>query len=714
MILRSVVTCAGVALCLASCGGSEKGSSAAAGGTRSGSGGSGTGGWSTGGAGGAIDIPPGPARSGTPMYLHISEEQFGEIEAAVAANSPEWQLLKETVDNYMDDPDSPRNDAANSAMVYLFTGEARYAQAAYAECEQIVLEHWDFEEGHENGGFYYRVGSYLRPISMTLDYCEADLTQEQIDFLLEFTDNILNEVWFDMHYTVGWGQDDPGNNFHQAYLEATAHGAYILEKFGHPNAQTYYDVLDEKLPYALEYLNDELPSGDFWEGVNYGQRSRQRLASALSAVATTLGTNHFADNPFFEGAIEYVTYQAQPGKHILYVAGDMTRVGREHISPADRDYLQTMVYYMGDSEARRRGQYYLTHWAPGYLGTEYGSYDRWDLLWKDLVFKLDLPELSPESLPLSYITGGTRWALIRSSWEDDATSLVISGAPTCSISHQHLDTGSFQLWKRDWQIVDVESLEAGGSTADGHSMIVVDQSNHQWVRETGGGLTHFEDGNSYVYAQVNATQTALDRPDSQTYNYLLDEWTREFVYLRPDLLVVYDRVDATPGVTYHSRFHFSSEPERAGDAWTNVFGGGSMALLPLVGGDVSVANTDGVWRLEQAPTGEVSRFLNLLLVADGEDPPALAAEHVESDSGELQGMVWNNQVVLFSTNPLGAQADLPVTYSIPGTDNSVHTLVNQSEAVDVSVNITGDRSEVTLTAGDTYTPTDAGVVRIEL
>ncbi len=766
MILRSVATCAGLALCLsaAACskgkasrsgtngmagsngagagspgGASTGGRTTGAGGSRGGSeaagapatsGGAGTGGAGTGGSGGGTPtggtgpstggrsntggfIPVGGARPTTPFHLHISEERFSEIEAAVADNTPEWELLKSTVDSYMDDSNPGRNHASNSALVYLFTGDPAYAQAAYQKCEQTIYEHWDFEEGHENGGYYYDVGDYIRPTAMTLDYCEPDLTQEQIDFLLEFTDNILNEIWFDMHYTVGWGQDDPGNNFHHAYLEATAHGAYILEKFGHPNAQTYFDVLEEKLPYALEFLNEELPSGDFWEGVNYGQRSRQRFSSALSAVASTQGTNHFADNPFFEGVMQYVTYQSQPGKHILYVAGDMTRVGREHISPADRDYLQTMVYYMGDSEARRRGQYYLDHWAPSYMGSDYDSYDRWDLLWKDVVFKLDLPEIAPEDLPLSFVTGGTQWALVRSSWEDDATSLVISGAPSCEISHQHLDTGSFQLWKRDWQVVDVESLEADGSMPEGHSMIVVDQSTHQWMDDTGGGLVQFEDADSYVYAQVNGTLTALDRPDSQTYNYLLDEWTREFVYLRPDFLVVYDRVDGTDGVTYHNQFHLSSEPGADGESWTNAFGGGSMTLLPLAGGAVSTANSGGVWRVEQAQTGEISRFLNVLLVADGETPPELSARHIESDDGSLEGMVWEDQVVLFSSNPLGEQPNLPVSYTVPGSGSFVHTLVNVSDSVDLSIDDSSGDTVVTLTSGNAYTPTDAGVVRIE-
>ena len=37
---------------------------------------------------------------------------------------------------------------------------------------------------------------------------------------------------------------------------------------------------------------------------------------------------------------------------------------------------------------------------------------------------------------------------------------------------------------------------------------------------------------------------------------MLSEWTREFVHLRPDVLVVYDRVAPTPeGKDYHWRLH---------------------------------------------------------------------------------------------------------------------------------------------------------------
>jgi hypothetical protein len=87
------------------------------------------------------------------------------------------------------------------------------------------------------------------------------------------------------------------------------------------------------------------------------------------------------------------------------------------------------------------------------------------------------------------------------------------------------------------------------------------------------------------------------------------------------------------------------------------------------------------------------------------------AQQVTTTTNVMQGALWNNDVVLFSTSALGAPPALPFSYTLPGTGVRTHTLLNMTGSCDVAVIHAGGQTTVTVSPGTTYSANSQGVLR---
>lgn len=658
-----------------------------------------------------------PAMAKPKRYLLITPAQLALLKQKVLSNAPEWVTLKTNVDAEMGiiDPTPEDNfyrcSPENIALVYLLTREPKYAAAALTWARESMKLDVRFDS-------YLEFGEDMRRVALVLNYCWDALTPIQRTELSSYLDTWTYELWFN-NQGSGWGLNDPGNNYHMAFLEGTAFAGYALREAGHPNAGTYLGVLFDKLNRSggvMDYVNTRTLGGDWVEGVNYGERSKQRLYAALSVIASMTGDNYFSRSPFFANSIYYAHYQLQPGNVYIYPGGDLARISTMPVSPYERDYMQVAVYWLPDSDARRYGQWYLEHVVPSYDEPEGVSW-RW-LYYKDMIYQLSLPAMAQNTLPLSYRAAATEWVNFRSGWDAGATCVSLSGSPIIDQSHQHHDTGSFTIWKQDWLALDASTLSHSGLLWEpgAHNMLQVAGSERRDVPGV-PGLTRYWDETLFAYVQVNGTHLFRQRGEEEDI-LLLNEWTREFVYLKPDTAVLYDRVNPKPGSVYDLRFHFPVQPVLASGRYTAGYHGGGISLLPLVSGaitmhqDTDLGDPPGstAWRVQELPTTPAAgRFLNVLQVASG-TPPALTALHVTTTSG-MEGALWNTDVVLFSTQALGAPPALPFSYTLPGTAPRTHTLLNMAGSFDVVATWAGGQTTVTVSPGTTYTANSQGVLR---
>jgi len=655
-----------------------------------------------------------PAMAGPPKYLLITPARLAVLKQKVQNNAPEWVTLKTNVDDEMGSIDYYSCSPENIALVYLLTREPQYAAAAlnWAQ-DSMTLD--------VRSDSYLEFGEYMRRVALVLNYCWDAFTPAQRTQLSNYLDAWTYELWFN-NQGSGWGLNDPGNNYHMAFLEGTAFAGYALREAGHPNAHTYIGVLLDKLNHSggvMDYLNTRVLGGDWHEGVNYGERSKQRLYAALSVIASMTGDNYFTRSPFFANSIFYAHYQLQPGNAYIYPGGDLARTSVMPVSPDERDFIQLAVYWLPDSDARKYGQWYLEQIIPDYSCPD-GTW-RW-YFYKDMIFKLSLPSLAQNTLPLSYRAAGTEWCNFRSGWDADATCVSLSGSPIIDQSHAHHDVGSFTIWKRDWLAMDASTLSNSGILWEpgAHNMLHVAGRERRDVPSV-PGLTRYWDEALFSYAQVNGTNLFRQRGEEEDI-LLLNEWTREFVYLKPDTVVVYDRVAPKPGSAYKLRFHFPVKPILASGLYTASHKGGGISLLPLVSGAANIVkDTDlegdplgsNCWRVQQSAATPLSgRFLNIIGVAAGA-PPALSASLVTAATNVMQGALWNDQVLLFSNSSLGAPPALPFSYTLPGTASRTHTLFNMTVlgGYDITVTRAAGQTTVTVSSGATYNANSQGVLR---
>jgi hypothetical protein len=639
-------------------------------------------------------------------HLLLSAERLAEAKRRADAGDKAWKALKENVDAHMGTPSGDRTGPENIATVYLVTGDARYCTAGLA----FALESMKIDVRR---GSYLYYGDRMREAAMVLDACREKLAPEERKAIADHLDRWTHELWFD-NQGSGWSLDDPGNNYFMAFLEGTAFAGYTLLGEKHPNAKKYLALLRDKIEgRVFPYLETRAKGGDFHEGVNYGQRSKQRLFDAFAIIASMGGPNHF-DRPFVSEAVRYAHYQLQPDRVSIYPGGDLARDAAMKVSPLDRDYLLMAVHFARDEETRGLGQWYLQNVVPSMAA---GDFAWRGGLYRDFIFASpDVKPIAPTKLPLSYRAEGTGWVNVRTGWDGDATSFSVAGSAVVDQSHAHLDTGSFTLFKKGWQALDAATISSSGLAwqAGAHNMVTV-EGHERRNGPAGGGLLRFEHRPGvFAYVQVDASDLFRTKAGSDVP--MLAEYTRELVFLEPNTLVVFDRVEAKEGARYHLRFHVAREPMQKGRLFTAQNGEGSIAYAVVIGGESRVRN-DG--DLADAPSktfrieteAQAGRFLTVAEVAAG-PPPALSPVAVKGEG--VAGVRIGEQVVVFSDAPRGTPASA-VSYRVEGPAPKRHILVNLAPNAGHRVEIatTGNTTTVKLSpGGDTRTSAE-GLLHLE-
>ncbi len=678
-----------------------------------GNGGSGFGGGNYGGNGGEDTSPPRDASG----FLLITKTRMAEIEARVAANAPEWALLEANVDEDGEDFDIYTSSPENAALVYLLTKQPSYANLAYRWAEQSMAA-----DDVANDS-YLHYGDRMREVAVVLNYCADALSDAQRRTLTDFMVKWTDELWFE-NQGSGWGLDDPGNNYHMAFLEGTAFAGFALKEAGVARSDAYLTLLQDKLEKSdgvIAYTETRARGGDWPEGVNYGQRAKQRLYAALSVIASMGGPNYFNSSPFFPESVDYAVYQAQPGFTAIYPAGDLPRDVDMPVTPHDREYLQMVGYWSGSSRARQLARWYLTRVVPDYTGPSFNDRTAY---WYDLIFRTEGDTLEAKQLPPAYIAPGTGFVTSRSGWDDDATSLAVSGYPIIDQSHQHQDVGSFTLWKHDWLAVDAATYSNSGLSwsSDAHNMVHVEGSERRG-REIPGLKTAFDD-ERLTYVNVDATGVFTEHPESETLT-LVNEYTRELVYLKPNTLIAYDRVaPKDPSRAYDFRVHFaeapSANPVSGGTEYQATHGGGGIALRMLLGGDASVTqdsdleeDSSSSYRVAVRPVSGSEangRFLGVLEVASGA-APSIDTALASADTADVAALRIGNASLAFSARSLGHAAALPFSYQVSG-DARLHVICNVEQPVQVVVSHDGGQTRVSVSPGNTA-PNEAGLVILQ-
>lgn len=498
--------------------------------------------------------------------------------------------------------------------------------------------------------------------------------------------------------------------------------------------------------------------------------------------------------------------------------GDMPS-SRPETSNQHRPYTDAIAGAYNDGYLQQIGAIIETDWG---LVSGQGSYHR--IHRYALPTNLD-PTLAPASftsLPTAAIFGRDTagYVAMRSGWSDDAASsgndtLIFYRAGDWFTGHQHMDQGHFEIWRNGPLALDAgvyadwgaEHREAYYIRTVAHNSLLVRQPGETFAYGYSTGDTndggqrvhtytgcaqciqsldeyrenlddgkHFESGDitafihTGAYDYVASDITAAYNATGYTYGTNTPKVSgvqRELAYLRPNVLLIFDRVRAT-NASYEKVWllHSANKPQTnsetvvqgsadngiltsADDVFQVDAGTGRLfvqTLLPANATLRKIGGADyrywsdganrtggasgyetgyaepGLWRVEVVPSAAQldDVFLHALYITDTTGSAMPTVSGLSTSGGEMTGAhvqeAGRERVVLFSAAMDGAPFGNGVQYDVTTNGVCGHLLAGVPGNADYQVSVGASQETVRSTAEHTlyFTTTAGGALHIDV
>jgi len=562
--------------------------------------------------------------------------------------------LKRRVDELLGDKATLDNNGRFNmpacATVYLITGDERYAEKAKEWLELLskttIQNSWTCLE-------------YIPVAAITYDWIYPTLSGEEKE---RFADGMIRQV---ERIKTMWRHSDYNNHFLLEYMSQLHVALTLANEEHHQEVWKAYLAESENwlkkhvIPAMNEMGGDD--GGDA-EGFGYSNWGVGRpLSLLLLAWRTATGENVFDECSFMQWIPRWNIYGRKP---------DGTMCRSEDCSSTHR-WDQGVKSTFSICAAAYGDEY--AQWAQEQIKVEFPH-----LVWRSLIpWDTAVASTPPSNLPLATLFRPLGHVFTRSSWDDPGASWGMFQCGPIFAGHQHTDNNSFVIFKRGNLAIDTGVYDGSSHRPNYHSrtiahntILVYDKdevfTNNVWDADGEGGSN--DGGQRRVNFPVRVTASAAEKAvrdvgkitafkDCKEYCYAcgdasksysskkLKNFTRQFVHLRPDTFVVFDRVDAT-SASYPKTWLLHSMDEPLFDSQSSSFaveyGGGRLdvwTLLPkeakteTVGGPGKEFWVDGknyppdgrdggagAWRVEVKPENdaETELFLHVLYASDAD------------------------------------------------------------------------------------------------
>ncbi len=285
--------------------------------------------------------------------------------------------------------------------------------------------------------------------------------------------------------------------------------------------------------------------GGWHEGISYGHSYLGRFTWWADVMREAMGINAY-DKPFFSKAGYHTMYLMPPGKKGGgFGDGAWRRSASSNVSlmsqfaaQAGNGHWQWYVEQMGG-----------TREIGGYIGFIRGT----------------LPKVKakpPDDLPSSRLFMGTGQAYLNSDLTDAGKSVqvIFKSSPFGTQSHGNEANNSFVLWAYGKQML----VRSGHYDLYGSAH----HSNWVWSTRSVNNITVSGRGQRKRTAQAQGKITAFKTTPSMdivvgeagmAYEPPLERYTRAIIFVKPELVVVYDRLEAKEPSTFEYWLHAINE-----------------------------------------------------------------------------------------------------------------------------------------------------------
>jgi hypothetical protein len=535
---------------------------------------------------------------GTPRLLVGDAATITRLRSLLSGGATSATKFKQAVDRQVAGGDLYDFQPWNVALMGQVTGTPSYCNYAVAQTDAFVSSEEALIKGGRAptvaGDSYLDVGGIVGNLSIVYDWCRPQMTSAQRTRWMNYGNQAVSNVWNYKTATwggksfpwTGWAVDDPSDNYYYSFLRATM--TLGLATYGeNSQAQTWINqfrtvkIANQLVPT----FTSDLAGGGSREGTGYGV-AMKGLFDLYYWWEKSTGERIADLTPHTLSSLDKMVHDIVPTLDRISPTGDQSRDSTASLFDYHREYLEILSrLYPTD----RMSGVSKTLLAASSVPTmsQYFEY------WIDYVY--DQADITAQPLSLvqtAHWGSGTGQFSVRSAWANTATYANFICGPYTQ-SHAHQDQGSFVLYKGVWQAVDEDIYSHSGlaSSVPPHNLVRVEQNGNvvQQGWETSCKMKALANGASYAYALADLGGTYAE-------SGVVPQMQREFVMVKPGVVVLFDRVTTTgTGMRRIWSLNLPSAPSVSGDSLSLTQGAHVLKVQRL-------APTGLTWSVQSWPS----------------------------------------------------------------------------------------------------------------
>jgi hypothetical protein len=545
------------------------------------------------------------------------------LTAALRANTPAAARFTNNVDQWLAGADIYLFQGWHGALMSQLTGNTAYCTKAISMIESQVTEAEakiaQNQAPEVAADSYLDVGNLIGDVALVYDWCFDQVTSSQRTRWLRYANQAVWNVWHHDQATwgsatipwTGWATNDPSDNYYYSFLRATMLLG-LASRGEDPQADAWITMFhDTKINNQLvPTFNADLAGGGSREGTGYGVAMRKLfelydLWQSTTTEAIGNRTQHTRQSMLA------MLHQLVPTRDRVAPTGDLSRDSTAAFFDYHRNYLQELIQaYPSDPLAQRAKSQLMASSLPEMSSSFMFAYDF-------LYDNSNVTAAPIDTLNTTYYAAGIGELYTRSGWDTHATWVNLIAGPYTQ-SHAHQDQGSLMIYKDGWLAYDSVITSHSGLTQEttAHSLVRIDSGGQpvRQIADTVSYLTALHSGAGYVHAAADVTP-------AYNGNAAVQKSQREMVYLKPDVVVVFDRVQSAAGTAQTWQLASPVAASISGATATISNAGHALKVQKISGGTMSVTSMpsidsdySGGFRLDESMPGGDNRYLHVLSI----------------------------------------------------------------------------------------------------